>query len=150
MGSFVIYNTRSEQFNLVSDVKGFVDSKNADAWDSIVSDVVKSERFLGLDDAADLLGLESPFDGDDGYMVAFSILSALSDNNIIHSVSFNEDCGSWGLLVECYDLHFVSIGLGSLVTCKDTGEKMLTEDLQRICSNVDQTIDDIMSRERNV
>lgn len=145
--SFIIYNPRSEAFTHTSNLREFVAGVNQSAWDVVVSDIVKSERFLGLSDAACLLNLEEPFDGDDGYMVAFSVLSHLSDFGLNYSVAFNEESGSWGVLVECYELRFHEVLLGSVVRDKETGEQIFTKEIEDICSSLDRAIDSIIAGE---
>lgn len=145
MADFIVYNPRSEAFARTSDLREFVAGVNEGVWGVVVSDIVKSERFLGLSDAAWLLDFEGPFDGDDGYMVACSVLSYLSDFNFNYSVAFNEESGAWGVLVECYELRFHEVLLGSVVSDKETGEQVFTREIEDICSNLDQTVDNIMA-----
>lgn len=140
MKYFMIYNHRSERFSVTSDLRSFVNDVNSYTWDVIVSDLIKTQKFLSMSDAAELLDFESPFDSDDGYMIAFSIVSLLSDYEISYSVAFNDECGSWGLEVECYELVFLSTGLGAATVDKETGESVLTKELESVCEQVDRLI----------
>lgn len=140
MKYFMIYNHRSEGFLVTNDLGSFVNDVNSCAWDVIVSDLIKTQKFLGMSDAAELLDFESPFDSDDGYMIAFSVVSLLSDCGIPYSVAFNDECGSWGLEVECYELVFLGIGLGATTVDKETGERVLTKELDSVCEQVDRLI----------
>lgn len=142
---FIVYNPRSEVFTQTSDLREFVVNVNEAAWDVVVSDLVKAEKFLGLNDAAHLLDFEGPFDGDDGYMVACSVLSYLSDHDLNYSVAFNEESGSWGVLVECYELAFQKVLLGSVLRDKETGEQVFSEEIGEICASLDEAINKIIA-----